>query len=410
MSISIKPISIEEFEKTQHIYACANFQQSAQMAKCQKSRAVYIGTELIQILDDGRLIGQSIINYRKFYKFFKRAYILNGPLMDYTDSQKVSDVFIELEKYLKGKCDEVKITPPLHNLILNDKLEISARLNERVGTALCELGFSNFVDRSCSQSIDQIFIKNLSDYESFDKITKEWTSAFRSSIKKFSDSCVKLRELKQDEIDVFYNIYTETGKRKNFVLQSKEYFRLLKENFGEQAKFMEAYLDCRAYEKYLSSNITNFEQKVSELEKLELTKKVKGQLNDAKDQLRSYLKRKESYDKLQIDDATISLSSYVFICYGDEVIILYGGSHADYLNFGGSTLLNYAMIRHALESGYKRYNFYGTIETDQLTKAKGNYHFKKNFGGNLVVLIGTFTKTFNPFVTMLKRIKKHADA
>ena len=65
------------------------------------------------------------------------------------------------------------------------------------------------------------------------------------------------------------------------------------------------------------------------------------------------------------------------VCYGKEVIIMSGGSIEKYLNFGGSTLINWEMIRYAFENGYERYNFHGTIETDQITKAKGNYHSRK---------------------------------
>lgn len=408
MSIEIKPITIEEFASRQLDFDCMNFQQSAEMALCQSARAVYLDTETVQILKDGQFIGQSIINYRSIFRFFREACILNGPLLDYSamSKEELKDVFYALQKYLRMKCDEIRINPPLVHFVLDDKLETVETLNENVKSAFDELSFKNYVDRNCSESIDQIFVKSLKNYSSFDEISGELSSSFRSSIKKFSESCVKVREMGENELGDYYKIYSDTAERKHFPLQTEEYYVLLKKNFGDKAKIMGAFLDCREYENYLSSNISIFEDKIAELELSKQSKKIKGQLNDAHDRLRSFIKRKDDYHKLGISEDIILLSSYVLVCYGKEVIIMSGGSEEKYLNFGGSTLINWEMIRYAFENGYERYNFHGTIETDQITKAKGNYHFKKNFGGNLQILLGSFIKNVNPILSLIKRIRR----
>ena len=408
MSIEIKPITIEEFASRQLDFDCMNFQQSAEMALCQSARAVYLDTETVQILKDGQFIGQSIINYRSIFRFFKEACILNGPLLDYSamSKEELKDVFYALQKYLRMKCDEIRINPPLVHFVLDDELETMETLNENVKSAFDELSFKNYVDRNCSESIDQIFVKSLKNYSSFDEISGELSSSFRSSIKKFSESCVKVREMGENELGDYYKIYSDTAERKHFPLQTEEYYVLLKKNFGDKAKIMGAFLDCREYENYLSSNISMFENKIAELELSKQSKKIKGQLNDAHDRLRSFIKRKDDYHKLGISEDIILLSSYVLVCYGKEVIIMSGGSEEKYLNFGGSTLINWEMIRYAFENGYERYNFHGTIETDQITKAKGNYHFKKNFGGNLQILLGSFIKNVNPILSLIKCIRR----
>ena len=408
MSIEIKPITIEEFASRQLDFDCMNFQQSAEMALCQSARAVYLDTETVQILKDGQFIGQSIINYRSIFRFFREACILNGPLLDYSamSKEELKDVFYALQKYLRKKCDEIRINPPLVHFVLDDKLETVETLNENVKSAFDELSFKNYVDRNCSESIDQIFVKSLKNYSSFDEISGELSSSFRSSIKKFSESCVKVREMGENELVDYYKIYSDTAERKHFPLQTEEYYVLLKKNFGDKAKIMGAFLDCREYENYLSSNISMFENKIAELELSKQSKKIKGQLNDAHDRLRSFIKRKDDYHKLGISEDIILLSSYVLVCYGKEVIIMSGGSEEKYLNFGGSTLINWEMIRYAFENGYERYNFHGTIETDQITKAKGNYHFKKNFGGNLQILLGSFIKNVNPILSLIKCIRR----
>ena len=172
MSIEIKPITIEEFASRQLDFDCMNFQQSAEMALCQSARAVYLDTETVQILKDGQFIGQSIINYRSIFRFFREACILNGPLLDYSamSKEELKDVFYALQKYLRMKCDEIRINPPLVHFVLDDKLETVETLNENVKSAFDELSFKNYVDKNCSESIDQIFVKSLKNYSSFDEI------------------------------------------------------------------------------------------------------------------------------------------------------------------------------------------------------------------------------------------------
>ena len=40
------------------------------------------------------------------------------------------------------------------------------------------------------------------------------------------------------------------------------------------------------------------------------------------------------------------------------------------------------------------FNFYGTIETE-VSAGKGNFNFKRQFGGQLETLVGSFDKTLS---------------
>ena len=192
------------------------------------------------------------------------------------------------------------------------------------------------------------------------------------------------------------------------------YFKKMKESFQDKAKYMVAFLDVEAYKAYYQERIEFFTNRVEELEK-ELAvreaegkhvKKTRGLITDAKDQLASYQKRKKTFEALDIHNPMLALSGYLFMCYGDEVISVFGGSHEEYLNFGGSSLLNWEMMKFAKDNGYKYYNFYGTIETNQANQNEGNFNFKRQFGGNLVQLAGNFTKTLNPLLACIAKFKK----
>lgn len=406
MSIEVTQISLDKFEQRQLDFSRSDFMQSAAFARTQLAMGSYVGLEAVEITDGDRLIGQSIITYRPHMKFFKKACIYQGPLMDYSDLALVKAVISAIELYVKKKAQILEFHSSIENLIYNDKLEVEEEKNKDLFDMICNLGFNRSIDRTGSGSIDQIFVKRLEQFTDAEDIYKSFYSSLRGSIKKYKDSHIRIKELSMDELPEFYDILEKTSERKSFFIQPLEYFETIKAEFGENAKFLKAYIDCEEYTKYLDDNISLFENRIAELSERGQSKKTKGLITDAKDQLGSYQKRKREFEALNITTPTVNLSSYLFICYGDEVIFLFGGSYAEYMHLGGATMLNWEMIKYAHINGYPRYNFYGTIETDQAINSTGNYNFKKSFGGNLILLGGSFTKTLSPLVKFLDKIRK----
>ena len=166
---------------------------------------------------------------------------------------------------------------------------------------------------------------------------------------------------------------------------------------------MLAYLDCPAYLAYLDENIKSFETKIQTLKDGPQKKRTKGQIADAEDQLRSYYKRLEQFKTYQVTGDKLPLSAYLFMDYGSEVVSFYGGNDEAYLNFGGAVLLHWEMLQYAKREGKERFNFYGTIETEAASTGKGNFNFKRQFGGQLETLVGSFDKTLNPFYEIFKK-------
>lgn len=89
--------------------------------------------------------------------------------------------------------------------------------------------------------------------------------------------------------------------------------------------------------------------------------------------------------------------------YSSEIVSFYGGNDEAYLNFGGAVLLHWEMLQYAKCEGKERFNFYGTIETEAASAGKGNFNFKRQFGGQLETLVGSFDKTLNPFYDIFKK-------
>ena len=83
MSILVKSVSFDDYRNTQLNEKCANFLQSAEMAKLQESQDHIEKVEALVFERDGLRVAQAIVVYKKSFRVFKKALLLHGPLLDY---------------------------------------------------------------------------------------------------------------------------------------------------------------------------------------------------------------------------------------------------------------------------------------------------------------------------------------
>lgn len=345
MSIMVKHVSFDDYQKTQTNYKDANFLQSAEMAKLQLSRNHIGEVEALVFERDGLRIGQAIVVYRRSFRIFRKALLFHGPLLDYNSIADLTDLLEALILYLKKKnIASLSIHPYLTDLIRNEELEIiEEEKADEVSKVFEKLGFEQYLDPEQALVVNQMFVKPIDTFTTSDEMLAAFSPSLKRDLKKFTALNVKVEELREDNLNQFYDILVRTAERKGFSVHPLTYFQDLKRNFGESAKFMLAYLDCPAY------------------------------------------------------------LAYLFMDYGPEVVSFYGGNDEAYLNFGGAVLLHWEMLQYAKRKGKERFNFYGTIETEAASTGKGNFHFKRQFGGQLETLVGSFDKTLNPFYDIFKK-------
>ena len=102
----------------------------------------------------------------------------------------------------------------------------------------------------------------------------------------------------------------------------------------------------------------------------------------------------------------ISLGSILFMKTNDEVLSLVGGSYEKFMKFQSAYSTHFAGVKYAIEHGMKRYNFYGiTGDFDEKTNEHyGLYSFKRDFGGQVVELVGEFDIILSKFDFMLYNV------
>lgn len=100
----------------------------------------------------------------------------------------------------------------------------------------------------------------------------------------------------------------------------------------------------------------------------------------------------------------IILGGILFLIYGKEVLSLVGGSYKELMEFQSAYNLHFEMLKYAIVNNYDRYNFYGiTGDFREENPLYGLYSFKRDFGGEVVEMIGEFDLIINkPLYYMYK--------
>ena len=173
-----------------------------------------------------------------------------------------------------------------------------------------------------------------------EEVMANFTSKTRYNVRVAIKNGVETRVVNGDPeaIAQFHALMKVTGERDGFICRSKEYFERLLKSLGEDARLYAAYYN--------------------------------GEM----------------------------IAGTLAIRYADKVWYLYGASSNKERNRMPNYLLQWDMIRWAIESGVSVYDFRGVSgDMDESNPLYGLYRFKRGFNGELVEFVGEIDAVFRRF-------------
>lgn len=172
-----------------------------------------------------------------------------------------------------------------------------------------------------------------------EELLKSFHEKTRYNIRLSSRKGVTVRDGKREDMKDFYEIMRETGTRDDFLIRPLEYFEKMYDALGPN---------------YLRLIMADYEGK--------------------------------------------PISGVIAIYYGDKVWYLYGASSNSHRNVMPNYLLQWEMIKWALEKKCRIYDFRGVSgHVDETHPQYGIYKFKKGFNGDFVEFVGELNMVFKPF-------------
>lgn len=384
--MKFRELSIDEYKKFIKNYKNSNFFQDNRMDNYSKLKgyiSYYVGVE-----DNKNIVAAARLLAKKS-KFGKYNFSSpRGLLVDYNNFELLEFFVNNLKKYIKTKNGLVlKIDPYIiyksRDIEGSETKEIN---NSNIVNNLKKLGF---IHGGFTRGYDLsgqgrwYFVLNLEN-KSLDDIQKGMKANHRNIIRKAEKYGVEIKQIEYNDLPTFKHITEDTSARIGFSDKSLVYYQTMYDSFKDEVKYLIAYLNVDKYKEKLKEELEINQNKY----KL-LSDTTTGKAKELKITIDGLIKRLDESNHLK--EKQIPISCAMFMLYNGEVDYLFSGSLSEYKNLYAQYLIQWHMIKYAIENNYKKYNFFGISGIfDKKDSEYGVYEFKKGFGGVVEELIGDF--------------------
>lgn len=401
-------ISENEYNNFWNSYEYKCFLSSIKIGYLRKNNnweVSYVGLK-----ENNKIIACAMLLFKKTHFNKYEYYAIRGPLIDYSNFELLKIFFNELKAFIKKNNGYILRIDPN---IIDYQRDIDGNIieggidNSNTILYLKKIGFKNNHNAEQNSLLFTLNLKNKSEND----ILNEMKPNTKNTINKVLKSNIKIRELNYSELNIFYEILKKTGERKHFKIKGLDYYQNMYKLFSKdnQIKFLITELDLKENNNILK---TELEKKQNELSKLNNAKYNDGKRNNLTNEIESLKKRIKHNNEIIENDkkSTIIMSASMFILTKPEVVYLSSGNDEKYLSFNSQFLIQWEMIKYAINNGFDKYNFYGIITyNDKNNKDYGIYEFKRGFNGNVEKLIGEYVLPISKeyyFIEIIRKIKK----
>lgn len=373
-----------------------SFFQQPLWAKIKKDNGwdhYYVG------LKDGKRIVAATLLLSKKIKFFKNMfYAPRGFLLDYDNFEVLDEFTNGIKKFLKEKnALFLKINPYIdyQERTVDGEIVPDTKKDELM-LEFKKLGFIHngfYIDQDKKTDLEPrwISVLDLDGINSIDEAYKNMRSSTKWRINNSKKNALEIVEADIDNLFEFKNLMKHTAERREFVDRPLSYyqnmFKVLKEE--DLVKVLLVKINFKKLLDISKSNLEDTIKKKSELKDNARRDKQLKELNLEQERFENKIKKLEESIKEYGEEKIIAGGWYML--YGKEVNYLFGASYKEFMKYNSQYLLQYEMIKYAIDHGYKAFNFYGIDGNfDEKSKGYGLFDFKRGFNACVHELIGEF--------------------
>lgn len=408
----------EEFEKFASTHPQISFHQTSEWGKLKEKNGWVC--HLLGLVTEDRQIKAGCLLLSKMTPIGRNMfYSPRGFLIDYNNFNLLGEFTEKIREYVKNKKGIfIKIDPYIsyqeHDL--NGNIIENGKNNKQAYQNLIKLGYKHFGFNLMQDTLQPRWIfTTTTKGKTIEDIMKGMDPKTRQILRKNERDCIRTREISEEELPLFKDIMAHTGERREFIDRPLQYYQDMYKYLGGE----KGILKILVAELHTKELITEIEKEIKETKKEMSEREKKYNENPQKmNETKFHTKQKENQSnidrlkkklqhikKLNSENGDIiPLGGILFLIYGKEVLSLVGGSYQRFMEFQSAYTVHWAGVKYAVEHQYERYNFYGiTGIFDESNPLFGLYSFKRDFGGQVVELIGEFDYIVNkPFYYLYK--------
>ena len=338
-------------------------------------------TYLVGVKENNKVLAASLVVslYQKYgYKIFN---IYKGYILDYNDKKLIDFMTINIKKFLKSKKGLILyIDPNIVSVSRDNEFNITNETNNlEIKDYLCSLGYKYIGEYEQVKWTYVLDLENKTEDEIFKNFKSNHRNIINKAINKYN---VEIRKLSYEELPLFRKITSYSANKQGFKDKSLKYYQDMFKHFKDEVIYLGSFINPKKILENLNNELIKLKEKYNKTNNANRKKVYKIDIDNLE---------KEIKEVKELPQEEIMISASMFMLYGREVVYLFSGSLDAYQKFGGSYLMQWYIIKYALNNGYKRYNFYGIKNN----KSDGVYKFKHGFNGNVEELLGTFALPIN---------------
>ena len=389
---------LQQFQKeNNHRYF---FPQSAEYNFMTNNSNNSLKTKILAVKENNKILAYGTFIYFQYKKFFYKVTAQFGPIMNYSNIGLVKFYMTELKKYFAKdlRVLSVRVNPFVNEKYFKDIEYITENQDaKKVAKILNDLNYIPMnADLFTNPTLPPrcIFSKSLDENITESNLLKNISQIARYTINRTIKEGVLVREIdifNENDAKIFDEINRATENRINFEIRDNTYFKSLKNNIGEKARYLISYIDCDQFIKTTTETIATLEKERDDLkEKLDQgkvnAKKATNRLKEFDENIGIWYKKIEKIKELKSENGNIiNLSCASFIESGQDLIYFTSGAISKFHRYEGPYAILFHMMKYAINNNFKYFNFFGTSKdfTSETASDYGVLQFKRNFNGNI---------------------------
>lgn len=317
-----------------------------------------------------------------------------GPYLESYDREVVEAFFTQVLTVLRTlKCTSFSINPNCYRANYDLRGNITQEFMVLDESLITDCGYTKRdmeIDTEGKIDMRYMFKKDL-NYKTAEELRASYLAKTNRELKNAERNLVEIENLDFEQIEQFTELMQMSGDKHGFRVHGSDYYRKLKEEFGANALFLIAKLNCDKFISQMELELAANERLIASFEGDNRKGRI-TRVEEINSRIAKMIKLVQT--STDIKDGYLYLSAGVYIQTNDQLIHFLSGNDSRYGKFNSSTLMQDYAMQYALSQNLPVFNMYGVAGT--FAKSDSVYMFKVGFGGYVSEYVGTFDYQLAP--------------
>ncbi len=358
--------------------------------------------KIVGFKEKGEIIAATVLLIKNVLGSISFAYAPRGFLLDFNNFELLEEFTDEIKLYLKKLgVAFLKINPYVDYQLrdVNGHV-VEGTKNDALMSKLADLGYIHYgfyIDMDDKKDLEPRWISVLDlKGKTIDDAFKYFRSGTKWGVNNSKKNFITMLTADESNLIEFKNLMEHTSERRGFVDRPLSYYQeMFKVLDRENAvKVMLAQIN---FKELLDFTQARFDKNAKRLEAIRDNPKKQNEYNEICSEQKSLAPRLETIKEniAEFGEKKIIAGGW-YMLYGSEVVYLFGASYKPFMRYNSQYLLQYEMIKFAIENGYEKFNFYGIDGNfNENSKNYGLFDFKRGFNAEVHELLGEFDLIVN---------------